>query len=372
MASVLFDLPRIVTPPDDVGRDARPLRESRVRAELWLTVIFWGSNFLLLTLGTALAGKDHLAEITGMRVLTTLLGLGFCFLIHLMMKHPRLATTRKRLIALAIVAPVFAETFAWASYFAEAAVDPTLRNLEITWSTTIRTISFWTWFFLAWAGLYLALSYSYDVREEQRRSAEIREQAHLAQLRALHSQINPHFLFNSLNSVSALILDGKIQHADEMVGKLARFLRMGLARDPTEKITLASEIELQRAYLEIEQLRYQDLEIEVAIPDELGSARVPALLLQPIVENAVKYGVANAPPPARIAIAAWSEGGRLFLQVNDSGRGGGKAGPGAGIGLANILQRIQLIYGADKAELIAGRLEDGSFQTRLVLPLEKP
>src|SRR3546814_9842778 len=86
-------------------------------------------------------------------------------------------------------------------------VDPNLNLSNFTWTAAVNTIAFWTWFFLAWAGLYLALMYSFDVQDEQRRSAELRERAHVAQLRALHSQINPHFLFNSLNSVSALILD---------------------------------------------------------------------------------------------------------------------------------------------------------------------
>ena len=131
---------------------------------------------------------------------------------------------------------------------------------------------FFTWCFLAWAGLYLALMYGFDVHEEQRRSAELRERAHIAQLRALHSQINPHFLFNSLNSVSALILDKNTEKAEEMVVKLAHFLRLGLAADPTRKIPLDLEIELQRSYLEIEQLRFPDLSFESRCRKRSGSA----------------------------------------------------------------------------------------------------
>lgn len=352
------------------GTVSAALRGQRVRALLWLTLIFWGSNLLLLTLGTVLSGNPHLAELTAMRVLTTLVGLGFCYLIHLMLRHPRLSTARRRLIALAITAPIAAETFAWISYFAEAAVEPALWSVEITGSAVVRTIAFWTWFFLAWAGLYLALSYSFDVREEQQRSAQIREQAHIARLRALHSQINPHFLFNSLNSVSALILDRKVQLADEMVARLARFLRMGLAADPTGKIPLAAEIELQRAYLEIEQLRYNDLEIRISVPGELQGALVPSLILQPVVENAVKYGVAGAPPPSAVAIDASANGPQLILRVCDSGMGSRKAAKGAGIGLANVRQRLQLLYGAGNAALTVGFLADGSFEARIELPLE--
>jgi two-component system, LytTR family, sensor kinase len=345
------------------------LREQRIRAVLWLTLIFWISNYVLLTLATALSGSGHLDQLIPIRVGEMALGLGFCFGIHLMLR--RLPTTRKRLIALAIVAPICAETFAWAVFFAEATIYPELSLKNFTWAGAVRSIAFWTWFFLAWAGTYLAVSYSFDVREEQQVSAETRERAHVAQLRALHSQINPHFLFNSLNSVSALILDRKAAQAEEMVTKLARFLRLGLAADPTEKIALAAEIELQRTYLEIEQLRYEDLEIDVSVSDELEDARVPALILQPIIENAVKYGVAGAPPPARIAVSAWSEDRRLLLEVTDSGKGHPTKAQGAGIGLANVLQRLRLIYGDERVELTAGRLEDGSFRVRLAFPLER-
>ncbi len=344
------------------------LEKQRVRSVLWLTLIFWCSNYILLTLGTVLAGVGHIAAIVPIRIGEMLLGLGFCFGIHLLLR--RLPTMRKRLIALAIVAPIAAEVFAWAVFFAEATVYPDLSLKNFTWSGAVRTIAFWTWFFLAWAGTYLAVSYSFDLREEQRRSAEVRERAHLAQLRALHSQINPHFLFNSLNSVSALILDGKVALADEMVTKLAQFLRLGLAADPSSKITLSSELELQRTYLSIEQLRYEDLRVSISVPEQLLGAKVPALILQPIVENAVKYGVASAPPPATIDIKAWQADRDLHIQVTDSGKSSVPKKCGAGIGLSNIIQRLRLIYGEDRANLLATKLEDGSFQVELAFPLE--
>jgi two-component system LytT family sensor kinase len=368
MATLPLDPPHVEA--FEPSPDLAELRDQRVRAVVWLTLIFWILNYLLLTLATALSGNEHLEQIVFVRFGEILLGVCVSFLFHLMLRSRRLLTTRRRMIALAIVTPFAAETFAWAVFFIEAAVDPSLNLSSFTWAGAVRTITFWTWFFLAWAGMYLSVSYSFDVREEQQRAAEIRERAHVAQLRALHSQINPHFLFNSLNSVSALILDGSVARADEMVGKLARFLRLGLAADPTDKIELASEIELQRTYLEIEQLRYQDLVVTFSVPEELGSAIVPALILQPIVENAVKYGVAGAPPPATIEITAGRSGGRLVLEVIDSGKGKGPKISGGGIGLANVSQRLGLIYGEDSTALSAGRLADGRFHVRLEFPLE--
>jgi hypothetical protein len=347
---------------------SRELQRERIRAVLWLTLIFWCTNYILLTLGTALAGAGHIAELVPIRIGEMLLGLAFCFGIHLLLR--RLPTTRKRLIALAIVAPIAAETFAWAVFFAEATIYPELSLKNFTWAGAVRTIAFWTWFFFAWAATYLAVSYSFDLREEQQQIAALRDQAHVAQLRALHSQINPHFLFNSLNSVSALILDGKVSLADEMVTKLAQFLRLGLAADPSHKIELSAELELQRTYLSIEQLRYDDLRVSLDVPDDLLSAKVPALILQPIIENAVKYGVASAPPPATIDIKAWRNGRDLHLQVTDSGKSSAPQASGVGIGLSNVLQRLKLIYGENGADLVTTKLDDGSFQVELAFPLE--
>jgi hypothetical protein len=370
MATNLFGSFGDIHVPQVAGHDAGALSQARTRAALWVTLLFWLSSYALLTLATALSGNPHFLAISGMRILATLVGLGFCYLIHLLLRHPRLDSTKKRLIALVIAAPIFAELYAWTTYFAIAAVDPNVSLQNFNWAEAVRTTAFWTWFFLAWAGLYLALMYSFDVYDEQRRSAELRERAHVAQLRALHSQINPHFLFNSLNSVSALILDKDSDKAEEMVTKLARFLRLGLSADPTRKIPLELEVELQRSYLEIEQLRYPDLVVELDIQDRVKGALVPTLILQPIVENAVKFGVAGAPPPAMIRIRAAESEGELALEVIDSGNGKPPAASGSGIGLANVEQRLALLYGEGRSSLTAARDPDGGFRVGLRMPLE--
>ena len=371
MNSILLNLGDIHV-PDVVAHDPEELARARARAAFWLTLVFWGTSYGLSALVNYISGNPHWRALTAMRILPTLLGLCFCYLIHLLLRNRRLKTTKSRLIAVGLVAPVLAEAFAWANYFANAAVDPAVNLNGFNWADAIRTILFWTWFFLAWSGCYLSLMYGFDVHEEQRRSAELRERAHVAQLRALHSQINPHFLFNSLNSVSALILDKNSEKAEEMVVKLARFLRLGLAADPTRKIPLELEIELQRTYLEIEQLRYPDLEVDFTLPGELKDALVPSLILQPIVENAVKYGVAEAPPPAKISVGAHADGQRMTLEVVDSGKGTGTKMGGAGIGLANVRQRLALIYGDRESALTAGRDSEGSFRVEVSLPLELP
>jgi signal transduction histidine kinase len=303
------------------------------------------------------------------RAIVTFAGIPMSFVIMALqsrLRHPTLAGRATLAVLMAVTAPVLQSvinTKVFNFYF--PGTSPGFGWVEFATDYAWRI---WIWF--AACGTILAISYAFDVRDREERIHTLQALAHTAQLRALHSQINPHFLFNALNSVSALILDGKALNADEMVIKLARFLRLGLAADPTDKIPLASEIELQRTYLEIEQLRYDDLKIQFSIPPELEKAKVPALILQPIIENAVKYGVAGAPPPATIKVSAWSQERRLFLEVIDSGKGNPPNRHGTGIGLANVLQRLRLIYGENAVELISGRLDDGSFRARLSFPME--
>lgn len=341
----------------------------RDRAIVWLTIIFWLSNLLLLNLGTLLTGNAHMWPVMGMRALATLFGLLLCYLIHRMLGLPSLRSWRRRILALALTAPVAAEVFAWVNFFAIMFADPNVHLSDFTWSGAVSTISFFTWFFLAWAGVYLALVYSYDVQEEQERSSELQAIVHTARLRALHSQINPHFLFNSLNSVSALILDRKYSDAETMVTGLSRFLRMGLAAEPGEKVPLSREIELQRAYLEIERLRFSDLSVTIALPADLEPALVPSLILQPIVENAVKHGVAGSPQPVGISIEASEQAGRLKLVVTNDGAAV-SAAKGNGIGLLNVSERLRLLYGGE-AELVHGRLQAGAYSVQILMPLER-
>jgi len=341
----------------------------RAKAVIGLTLGFWLSNLVLLSLGTFLSGNPHWLAMTGMRALVILFGLLLCYLIHIVITRLARAPFRRRVIVLALVIPVAAEIFAWAHYFGIAVADPVVRAQPFTWSGVVSTISFWSWFFLAWAGLYLALRYSFDVQDERDRANELQSLANTARLRALHYQVNPHFLFNSLNSVSALILDRDMERAEAMVSKLARYFRMALAVDPLDTIILSSEIGLQRAYLEIEQLRYPDLAIHIGLPEALGEAIVPTLILQPIVENAVKYGVAGSTPPTRIAIEVDARDSWLVIEVTDTGDGMAKPAPGAGIGLANVRQRLALHYGDDH-RFEAGPLPGRGFAVRLTLPLE--
>jgi LytS/YehU family sensor histidine kinase len=217
------------------------------------------------------------------------------------------------------------------------------------------------------------MSYAKQLRLADRHSAMLAREAQEAQLRALRYQINPHFLFNTLNSLSSLILSKKTETAERMLMNLSTFFRATLSADPTADVSLDEEIRLQRLYLDIEQIRFPDrLHVEVDVPDALFGLRVPILILQPIVENAVKYGVAKSRKPVTVRISAYEEAGRLHIKVKDNGETVEPAedaeGGSTGVGLRNVCDRLNTRYGA-RAGCLAGPDPDGGYTVHLYLPV---
>lgn len=223
---------------------------------------------------------------------------------------------------------------------------------------------------LAWAALYVALLNAAQARAAERREGEFRRAAKAAELRSLRYQINPHFLFNTLNSLSALVMTGKAAAAEKMIQTLATFYRHSLADEPTGDVPLADEIRLQQLYLEIEAVRFPErLRTEIKVPDSLAAALVPGMILQPLVENSVKYAVAPLSRPVTIRIEAATEYERLVLTVSDDGPGRPEsAGPGFGIGLANVRDRLAARFG-DLATFNSGPCEGGGWRSVIRMPM---
>jgi len=340
------------------------------QAILWLAGAFWGLHALALWVADLLDGHPHLFKVAVTRIVLTLIGLGFCYAIHIVLQKLGGRPWRKRAPIILFVSLVAAELFAWCSYFGLAYAKGTPIHVAIEGSGVIRTLVPWTWFFLAWVGLYLAVQYGFDAREEERRSAHLRSMAQSAKLQALHYQINPHFLFNSFNSVSALILDGRAEDANAMVERLASFFRMNLATDPEVDISLAEEIALQTTYLEIEQARYPDLEFRIDFPEALRLAAIPAFLLQPLVENAVKHGGASGGGATSIAISARqdSETLRIVVANSCSSSADQRCVSGTRTGLRNVRERLSSRFGT-RATMATERLGTSGFQVTLAMPL---
>lgn len=224
---------------------------------------------------------------------------------------------------------------------------------------------------LAWAAVYFSLVNAEQARAAERREGEYRRAAKAAELRSLRYQVNPHFLFNTLNSLSALVLTGKSRAAETMIQTLSTFYRRSLADDPTADVPLAQEIEQQRLYLELEAVRFPDrLVARFEIPPELAEATVPGMILQPLVENAVRYAVAPHSQPVTLTVAATAAAGQLVLTVHDDGAGAAVASSGFGIGLGNVRDRLTARFGP-AARLTAGPDPRGGWRAEIRMPLER-
>ncbi|QNA85121.1 hypothetical protein G4G27_14800 [Sphingomonas sp. So64.6b] len=343
---------------------------AEMRAKISLTLTMWGANYVIITIGSILDGGTQPIAAAGVRAFVVMVGIALCYGLHRLLRRLAHRPFRARALILAATAAVTAESYAWFTYFCFAWFRGKPFHLAILdWTSAFSTLQLWTWFFIAWTGLYLAIEYSFDAKDEAQRSAELRNLAHNAKLRALSNQINPHFLFNSLNSISSLILDGKSADAERMLTGLSTFFRSTLSIDPLIDVALAQEFDLHRRYLAIEQMRYPDLAVSFTLPDDLAAAAVPALILQPLVENAIKHGVAKSSPPTAITIAARREGERLAISITNSGtiNAGLDEAPNHGIGLANVRERLDEHYGAAQSLTVLPGAD--AFEVRIILPL---
>jgi len=235
----------------------------------------------------------------------------------------------------------------------------------------------WLFFFAAWSAFYIAMLAQSEAHGAQRRAIDAEAAAHAAQVRALRYQVNPHFLFNTLNSLSSLVMTGRSDRAETMLLALSTFFRTSLSLDPGANVTLEEEIDLQRLYLDIEKARFPDrLHVEIDVPQELAKARLPALLLQPIVENAIKYGVSKSRRAVLIRIEARHlDDHRMVLEVSNKLKNGGReelaaaTHEGTGLGLANVCQRLDARFGS-KASCRFGAMTGGGFKVSITMPVE--
>jgi signal transduction histidine kinase len=218
------------------------------------------------------------------------------------------------------------------------------------------------------AGVALTLA-ALANEDKERRLAAAQAAMQEAQLTALRLQINPHFLFNALNAVTALVGAGRNAEASQVVARLSSFFRATLNTPPGEMVRLEEELDVIGSYLDIEAARFGPrLAAEIDCADAVAEALVPHFLLQPLVENAIKHGVARSKATVRLEIAAEARAGRLVLRVaDDAGPLDGALPPGAGVGLQNVAQRLAALYG-DAARLTTGR-QGRRFLAEIEMPL---
>jgi len=366
------DAPKIQSPADPIARGIglnRPFFEDKNRAFWILQSIGWGGYFFLRTLsgfannlGWILLVHTLLLTATGYS-LTLLMGSFF----RRVIKMKPIWTLVLSLAAVIIASIAFSIIETWSvATFLRTDFKPEgvayLGALPIGFSLLA-----------AWAALYYGINYFLLLEDQIRWRERLESQASSAQLAMLRYQLNPHFLFNTLNSISTLVLLKQTERANAMLARLSSFLRYTLANEPTANVTLAQEVETLKLYLEIEKMRFEDrLRPHFRVEPETIGARLPSLLLQPLIENAIKYAVTPAENGADIWITAVREGQAVRIEVADNGNGEGTeiaASPSTGVGLANIRDRLTQAYGAAH-RFETKKNERGGFSVILEIPYE--
>ena len=328
---------------EGVGID-EPFFADKNRA-FWLLQSFGWSGFFILR---ALSGIAN--EMGAMFVVHCLLLTATGYSITLLMAslYRKLIVMKVTLTALFTLMTVMIASATFS--FIEAWSLSTFVNPDVQFSGIIYFAALSLDFTLlaAWSALYYGINYYLLLEEQIDQRGKLESQASAAQLAMLRYQLNPHFLCNTLNSISTLVLLKQVERANAMLSRLSSFLRYTLVNEPTAKVPLAKEVETLKLYLDIEKMRFEErLRPHFRIDADTVNARLPSLLLQPLMENAIKYAVTPAEDGADIWVTARREGEGVRIEVADSGPGGGQStAASTGVGLANIKERLAQAYGA--------------------------
>ncbi len=351
---------------------------------------FWLFFVIIITLRAAVGDWPAQGEMALRRVVVTIFGIGLTYILYLMIRQfedkplsVRILTAFTGAIPCALAIAAF-NYYIFNIYSPESLMDEknlaAMREYMAMENYALKAIvedSISRFFFIiSWASLYLALSYAGKVRSVERKAARFAQAAQDAELRSLRYQVNPHFLFNTLNSLSTLVMRSQPGEAERMILNLSKFYRTSLSADPLEDVALSEEVHLQNLYLDIEAVRFPErLKVEIDIPDELMSVLVPGLILQPLVENAIKHGVAHSKRPVTVRISAEAQGDFLRLTVADDGEPPQRktsccpnSDNNNGIGLANVRDRLEIRFGK-QAGLKTYRPKAGGFVAELTIPL---
>ncbi|MBL4612157.1 MAG: histidine kinase [Emcibacter sp.] len=249
--------------------------------------------------------------------------------------------------------------------------DWTMKGLGFLYRTLYDTFVL-----MAWTGLYFIINNHFQLQKQKEMYLAATAQAHQAQLKMLRYQLNPHFLFNTLNAISTLVLDKQAKEANSMLTKLSAFLRFSLVSQPMQKTTLEEEVYALSLYLDIERVRFQErLKIIIDISDEAKAAMIPNLLLQPLVENSIKYAINPQVDGGTITIKAIIKDDKLNITLSDDGPGFGKGQTAtqhqtsSGVGIANTKERLSKLYPGTSSFDIISRESQG-VTIKITLPCE--
>jgi signal transduction histidine kinase len=332
-----------------------------------LAALFWLCVFVSDSILWGIAGVDPIKSALG-KIITNSFGVGLTLIVTASLSRLRYASIFIKvliaftfsIVAAAILSGIDILVYIWFVQPVNWSFDQIVFGHTMISSTGM---------FFGWSCLYVALLYSFEVRDRERSLAQAREEALSAQMRALRYQINPHFLFNTLNSAVGLVEEGANARAQRMMISLSTFLRQTLELDPMTDVTLAAELALQEDYLEIERERFADrMRFSIEVEEAALLVMVPNLILQPLVENAVKHGVEPSTREVEIRIVAWRDGDDLCVTVeNDRFPGDGHpTRVGSRIGLRNVADRLAARFGP--ASSFATKPTPTQFRAEIRLP----
>ncbi|CAN7170228.1 sensor histidine kinase [Caulobacter sp. LjRoot300] len=346
-----------------------PADRRQTRTILIATAGVWLLAYAAMTLGWVSARAPHFWDGALRRAVVCLVGALMCQAMGPLLLRSTPWPFVRRLALVAGLSLAGSLAFGVVDYTVYVAILP--RWPESTfWGVMLigRTVF---WFFVAWAAIFMAVHADLAAREARFKLEAARVLATETQNRMLRYQISPHFLFNTLNALATLVMERQNDRAEQMILGLSGFLRRSLERDVRERVTLAEELDGERQYVAIEQIRFGErLRYVERAPPDLADALVPNLILQPIIENAVKHGLARSSEPVVVEVVAAQQDGRLSITVTDDGGGALDGPPGLGVGLENVRRRLETRYG-DQAALTCGPRAPRGFQVRLDLPLER-
>ncbi|MGE0179800.1 MAG: sensor histidine kinase [Sphingomonas sp.] len=363
-------------PPAPTGANpfrlhGRPFFEDKNRAFWTLQTLGWAGYFVLRTLsgianamGWSYILHTLLLTATGYSI-TLLMAAAYRRLIQMREIYTWLGSILIVIGAAAIFSAI--ETWSVATFIQPGTRPEGIRFL----GAILLTVSL----LLAWSALYYSINFYIILEEQSDRLLRLEAQASNAQLAMLRYQLNPHFLFNTLNSISTLVLLKQTDRANAMLSRLSSFLRYTLVNEPTGMVTIAQEVETLKLYLEIEKMRFEDrLRAHFEIDPNSARALLPSLLLQPLIENAIKYAVTPQEEGADINVEVRRQGGRVIVNVVDSGPGADaqyavRAAQSTGVGLANIRDRLAQAYG-DNQRFETHSEPTGGFRVVIEIPYQ--
>jgi two-component system LytT family sensor kinase len=343
-------------------------------------VLFWllqaggWAAFGLMMFGYALARESPLQAIFDVLILIAT-GFGLTTLYRHLYHRWRLRGTppirlSAYVLALSVLgAPAWYEPQVLLCWIAASASPSLVRLLPTSTLIPLDTWMFEGFVLLSWSLLYFGVNGWISLQLERRRADRAEALAQSARLQALQSQLEPHFLFNTLNGISSLVVEGRCEAATAMIALLSDFLRLALQTAQTPQIRVAEEISFVRHYLDIQKIRFGErLRFQIEVAPEVTTALVPTLLLQPLVENAVRHGILARADGGSVTIGIAAAGGELKLRIADDGPGLRGPKSSTGLGLSNTATRLAELYG-QQASITVGRGEGGGVVVDVGIPL---